>query len=234
MAKLFKLKPRKILTILAFALVLCGAFALSAQANYLDFTLGFDDPASAIISYAGGDGPLSGANIDVSFVQGEGTASHDGEILLITGGVISFTTGNYSGGGTQEWDFGSGGSFKITGGIAALGIADGTTLVEGSFDSATVYAAGAIFKIAFGDITDTKNPCLVTYFGYDADQVFEGLMNLSFFVTVSPPGAFSSTGISIGSGDLANTPVPIPPTMLLLGTGLLGLGLIPRRKKAVE
>jgi hypothetical protein len=39
MATRIKQRPLRILTVLAFALVLCGAFPLSAQADYLDFSL---------------------------------------------------------------------------------------------------------------------------------------------------------------------------------------------------
>jgi hypothetical protein len=234
MAKLYKFNLLRILTILAFVLALGGTFALSAQAAYLDFTLGLDNPDEACVSYAGGYTCLTGDNIDVSFVKGKGTPSHDGKILLITEGVLSFTTGSYTGGGAAEWEFGSGGSFKITGGILGLGIyvPEGTTLVEGYFDSATVYQANSTFKIGFGDITDTKNNCLVEYFGFPTSQLFEGLMNLSFNTTaVCPPNAFCSYGDDVGSGDLQNAPVPLPPALLLLGSGLLGLGLLPRRKK---
>lgn len=234
MAKLFKLKPRKILTILVFALVLCGAFALSAQANYLDFFIGPMHPGNAEISFDGGfSNPLEGENINVLGVMGVATTSHPGEFLAFTSGRLNFTTGNLTGFSSNEWDFGSGGSFTITGAILALGITDPTTvLVSGSFDSAKVFHAASTFNIGFGDITDTKNEEILEHYGFPGDQLFDGKMNLAFFTNVAtPPGSFDSVGNGISSGDLVNMPVPVPPTMLLLGSGLLGLGLQCRRKK---
>lgn len=234
MAKIIKLRLLKILTVLAFALMLWGAFALSAEANYLDFFIGPMHPSDAEISFDGGySNPLEGENINVLGVIGVNTTSHSGVFLAITNGRLNFTTGNLTGFSSNEWDFGASDDFTITGGIASLGIADGTTLVSGSFNSAKVFHAASIFNIGFGDITDTKHEDLTEYYGFPEDQVFAGKMNLAFFTeVVSPPGAFSSEGNSISSGDLVNLPVPVPPSLLLLGSGLLGLGLMPRRKKA--
>jgi hypothetical protein len=231
MAKRLKIRPQKILTILALALAVCGAFAISAQANYLDFFIGPMHPADAKIYFDGGEtNPLVGFDINVMSVIGVDTASHHAVPLTISSGRLNFTTGNFTGSSSNTWNFGSGGTFTITGGIAALGIADGTTLVTGNFDFATVYHGTAAFKLGFGDISDTKNEDLLEYYGFAADQVFEGLMNLSFItLPVNPPDAFCS--IVVGSGDLQNNPVPIPPAVLLLSSGLLGLSLLPWRKE---
>ena len=125
---------------------------------------------------------------------------------------------------------------KITGAVPAAGITDpNTVLLEGTFGIAKViYLANQAFSfnIAGAVFQDTKNPALLEYFGIPAGTPFLGSLNLSFLTTMDkiPPAAFASN--TIGSGDVLNVPaVPIPPSLLLLGTGLVGLmGLGYRRK----
>ena len=72
MSFLSRLKPHKMVMVLALALVLAGAFALPVQATILDFTIGVDPGGT--VSYAGGGAaPLIGAGIDVSFVVDKDT-----------------------------------------------------------------------------------------------------------------------------------------------------------------
>ncbi len=59
MSILLRLKPHKMVIVLALALVLGGAFALPVQATTLDFTLGFF--SGGTVSFAGGSAPLIGS-----------------------------------------------------------------------------------------------------------------------------------------------------------------------------
>ena len=56
MSFLSRLKPHKMVMVLALALVLAGAFALPVQATILDFTIGVDPGGT--VSYAGGAAPI--------------------------------------------------------------------------------------------------------------------------------------------------------------------------------
>ena len=233
MSILSRLKPHKMVIVLALALVLAGAFALPVQATTLDFTLGL--LPGGTVSFAGGLAPLIGAGIDVSFVVDKDTANVP---IPVTNGVLSFTTGPLTGFSPTEWDFGGGASssIQITGAVPAAGITDANTvLLSGTFDLAKViYLANPLFlfNIAGAVFQDTKNPLLLDYFGIEEGTPFVGSFNLSFNTAMGqiPPSGFAST--TMGSGNLFNVPVPIPPSLLLLGTGLVGLmGLRYRRKR---
>src|SRR5262249_29606218 len=94
----------------------------------LDYILSPPHPSSASISYAGGTNPLVGANVNASSVVGVGTPANDGTVLTISSGRLNFTTGNFSSFSSNTWTFSGGGSISLTGGIASLGIPNGSTL----------------------------------------------------------------------------------------------------------
>jgi hypothetical protein len=234
MSILSRFKPNRMAIILTLVLVLGGAFALPAQATTLDFTLGFLPGGS--VSFAGGQAdPLIGTGISVTAVVDKDTANIP---IPVTDGVLSFTTGPLSSYISTEWDFGGGASsfIQITGAVPAAGITDpSTVLLLGTFDLAKViYIANDFFtfNVAAAGFQDVKDRTLLEYFGIKAGTPLIGSFNLSFNTEAgqTPPGAFESR--TMGSGNLFNVPVPIPPSLLLLGTGLVGLvGLGYRRKR---
>ena len=88
--------------------------------------------------------------------------------------------------------------------------------------------------MVFSGFTDNKTQDLFTFMGLTGLSTtgWEGDMNLSFFGTGTPGCVIASTQIL--SGDVVNTyvPVSIPPSALLLGTGLLGLVGLGWRKRS--
>ncbi|GKT07879.1 PEP-CTERM sorting domain-containing protein [Desulforhabdus sp. TSK] len=230
---------KKIFTVASILILVGTLFIVPAHAAPI-LDLGVIAPTTGSISYLGGANPLEGTNIQVDNVVGLGTLINDGVAFNIVGGRLDFKTGNPTG---QPWDFGGGASSTISviGGVDINGDGDlndvgdiaNTTLLSGVFGHASVSisntVAGTQFNIAGAGFSDTKNDDLLDLFGLPKGVPYEGAFNISFTSSVVSPGSpFTST--TVLSGDIVNTPVPEPTSMLLLGSGLAGVFFYGRKK----
>ncbi len=107
-------------------------------------------------------------------------------------------------------------------GFAPAGMAAGEWFLTGSFNSFAPNEAGGLLSIIASG-PDTKNPAFLTYLGLPVDAQFA----LAGFVISADlrPGSWVPF-----STDMSNTLVPEPGSMLLLGTGLIGLAGVVRRR----
>ena len=197
----------------------------------LDFQLGGSGGGS--ISYAGGTAPLIGTNIPIGLVSGTDTPLNNGGSLLITGtcaggrGCLNFQTGNMVSNVGGVLTFGAGTAFTITGGISSLGLGNSTILLTASSVQATVQNIGGFFSFTLPNGSDTKNPTLVSYFFATAP------ISWAFAGSISGPPV-NLSGFTITnetSVDIGNAAVPEPMSVLLLGTTMVGVATIIRRRK---
>lgn len=195
---------------------------------------------------------LVGSNIGFDLMNASGTSS-DGVFHCSTAGGsvtlgttrcrLSFTTGNLvsvtpSGPNTNTYVFGPGGSLTLTGylstatpGNTAPIIGMTPLVVSGIFSSYSITvqappAGTGGTGVGAGLGFDFKDPMMLAYFGLPADTEFR------FTTSQLAIGACSATAAgfscNVNNADFQNT-APEPGTLVLLGLGLLGIGLLRRR-----
>ncbi len=217
---------------LALGIALLSASTDPAMAMQLNFNI--VAPTTGSISYNGTGGALIGTNIDVDNVVGLSTPANANVTSTCLTCTLNFTSGLNTSAGGGTWRFGPGGSISITGGVDFQGstpdISLGSTLLTGTFSSATVSDAG-VFEVTFGSFTDVKHAGLLSYYGMPGGN-YDGSLTILFSAVVGPGNAINST--SLFGGSIANiAAVPVPAAAWLFGSGLLGLYSAARRKIAL-
>jgi hypothetical protein len=208
-------------------------FLISANissAATIDFGIraGYGSDNGTIV-YEGG--VLSGTNIEVDEVSVPGYSPPTD----LTNGVLNFTSHlvAFSNAlGIDTWIFGGDGTISIR----ADGYSEPLMSMSGTWDSGVVIKllnlpGGGILQVLNGSFTDEKNEEWLDSLGLGAygNDEFAGGINLQFASTITDAQLHEFRSTVIYSGDVTNTPAPIPGAVVLLGGGLLGLIGIRRR-----
>jgi hypothetical protein len=231
---------RKLMVVMAMALVLCGAFAMSAQAFVIDFEIQPIQTGS-LVTYAGGATNLVGFDIKIDKITGIDTPLNAGNAAALTNttdtGLWNFTAPGFTAAFPDHWLFESAlgtTSLAITGtftNAVTLGsVTDPVPFIAGSWTNAEVHQIGDTNNYAVtGVFTDLKASTLLAYFG-----LTDPAMSATFTFGISLPAGIvpgdAIESLAVQSGDI--TQVPVPPAVWLLGTGLLGLVGLRRKVKA--
>jgi hypothetical protein len=207
---------------LIFTLSIFAAPALAAPV--LDFGTGFAG-SGGILTYDGTNVSGTGIPLDVLLVD---RAPQNNGVYDLSGTFVGGTNGFSA---ILEFDTGINSNFiRITGGVPGLGIVPDINgnypdLLTGNIgDGFQVYQDTNKFFLAVFELqgTDVKNEALLAALGLDPATPFKFLgFNIS---SKNEEGVYVAN-----STDILNTPVPIPPAILLLGGGLAGLVVIKRR-----
>lgn len=158
-----------------------------------------------------------------------GTGAHTVGTGLLT---FTATNGTFSGGVYVYKN----GTFQITGSVTDAGITSTSTILEsGTFGELDVNLTGGTPALnVVLDGSDTKNATLVAYLCPSCTVVsgWHLMGGTSKLGNVSGPGAGGAYAADTFSTDLPNHYVPEPASILLLGTVLVGVTQLMRRRAA--
>jgi hypothetical protein len=145
--------------------------------------------------------------------------------VYATSGTATSSSGTLAAALNFNWN-GTTGNITVTGGVPALGVPNGTTLLTGTFSTFNINSTGFLGAVS-GSGLDTKSPLLLAALGVPVNTPF------TFFgFSIGGPKSGVANTYTPTSTDVANSSVPEPGAMLLLGTVLVGITYGLRRRSS--
>jgi len=178
-------------------------------------------------AYAGNNGGY--------FSEDSGTGEVSGSLvidLITLSGGNSLFTGSYDvTDGLLTFDTAGASSITVTGGVIDLGVAAGTELFAGAFVNWNYADGGPITTFSGSGAGIPSASFLNTIGEADANNlVFSGFTMQNEFTGEDTVTTTSTDFLAVETGGRITT-VPIPATVWLLGSGLIGMVGIGRRRK---
>jgi hypothetical protein len=194
------------LAMLGFAILAIAMTPTTANADaILDFGTGALG-SSGTLTISGGN--AIGASIPIGSLSVIGAPLGNGN--YVTSALLSFNTATHT--------------FSILGTISTLGISSSTTLLTGTISGFTLTANGTIASLQATGI-NTLSASLMAALGLPVNTSF----NL-FGFTIGANSDGTGSPYEVTSTDFVSSQTPEPATLVLFGSGLLGLAGFVRRR----